>query len=250
MASSTTQITNLQFITGFISYAFWPTQTQIEKKHLRAIRDRLSRISKHIIIHIILHLICAYFISRCNFVISNVISILLYSYHLIDLIADAFSLRDGIIFDLRRYISRNTSLYTKAQYFNLYHSITKYKSYLRYYYYNQDKQMECNICRDEFDNINYNNQCLIACGHRFHKHCLKREEIRLKKLGQKLKCPACRQIYYKMQHKFNFNPNFIYGDKLIYTQIPSYIKKPRIKINKYRSNIEHYLLSSLPFYAL
>ena len=249
MASLTTQMSNLQFITAFISYAFWPTQTQKEKDHLKAITTALGWIFEDIIIHLTIHLICSYFIARCNIIISITLLILLYSYHFIDLVANLFMMRDKICFDLRRYISKNTTFDTKVQYLDLYYSLTQYKTYIRYYRYNQDKQMECSICKDPFDNINYNNQYLIVCGHKFHKHCLKRYNKRLKRLGQRLKCAVCKQSYCRLQHTYQFEPNF-YRENIIYTQIPSYIKKPHIKINKCRDNIEKYVLSSLPFYSL
>ena len=167
---------------------------------------------------------------------------------MIDLCGDLFRLRNGIIFDLRRFMSRNISRKLRCiQYFKLYYSLSQYKGYIRCYGYNQDKEMNCSICFDPFDNINYNNQILIDCGHRFHQHCIERYEDDLFEAGQKFKCPLCNQWYSEYKHKYKFNPNF-YRENMFYTQLPNFINIPWTTLVKYRQKVENYVLSSLTFY--
>ena len=248
MTSSITKISNFQFYTSFASYAFCPTLLQ-QKKHSGSMRAMAGWIIKDIIGHIISHLICSYYILRCNTIISIILSILLYLYHLIDFLGNLFLLRDLIIFDLRRFMRYHPSQDIPIrQYSDLYHSLTQYTSYLRYYHFNQDESRDCANCMDTFDNITYNNQSLLICGHKFHQNCLEKFENKLIESGRKFRCPMCNKNYVVSKHKYKFNPKF-YGKKMLYTQLPRYIKIPHDIFTDIRECIINFV-ASLPLYSL
>ena len=114
-------------------------------------------------------------------------------YHIMDLLGLFFEVRLQFILELNAYLRKAVTNDVLMEHYALYRSLEGYLSHQRFYVYDQDKEMECSICLEEYDTTNYDDQVLIDCGHRFHGHCLNRFEDVLIERGKSLKCPQCNQ---------------------------------------------------------
>ena len=193
-------VSNWDLMKSFSQYALFPDETQ-QDEHWYGVIDAIKWLSRDFIIHIVIHILFWNFMSNHQDPINITLNILVFSYHIIELIGDIALFRDYLTRDLRDYFCGYAPEHVFDQYQDLVNSLSQYRAYIRnerygYEIQNDDEDI-CAICQEGYSSNNNNNQSLLWCGHKYHGDCLELYEnsINPRQGIAKYYCPCCRDRY-------------------------------------------------------